>query len=152
MIHGGGRGFENQDELKKAWSQHRISLMLEDRGPGRRPFGFYFVDLKMPRAPFHWHEELLVLMEHKLIDATEAVRIDLSRTELGPKADETTWASFGNRETILQMRPDAHSLRQTAAGFEAAAEWHTWRGRLTVADLWAHRATLIREIIEEPKL
>lgn len=126
-------------ELKRLWLQHSPALMGQHFGPGRRPWGFYVFDLRVP-APCNWWGEIQALLDAGAIDATEAARIEAENPILHPSAAE---AGFGSAVTSEQY--GAGAVARMRAKCETAARWHEWRGRPSAAEYFRRLASTERE-------
>ena len=69
------QAFESDTAMKSAWNLHKASL-LSVCGAGRRPWAFWH---ELNLDPFSPHQQLALLMERGLIDANEALLIDLAK-------------------------------------------------------------------------
>ncbi len=140
----GGPGFASATEERAAWIAHRNALMAEHSGPGRRPFGFYRHDLG--RAPMHWFDEIRVLLEHGLIDATEALLCEKAHHVLSD--NEAVYSAFERAPLIRGMGLSPSVLAHCGREFELAATWHTWRGRRELAAKYRSRVEAIRDVMQ----
>ena len=139
----GQEGFSSGDEARAAWQQYREQIMADLSCAGRQPAAFYRFDLNI-NVPRRWYDELIVLLDKRLISAEEAVRIEASNQMLSGEHQEAFCAAFDDAGAIIQMRLDADGAGTLVKKFEAAARWHQWRGRPEVAERYTARADLLR--------
>lgn len=138
--------FANASNKRTAWMRYRSELMAQCQ-PGHRPRAFYRLDLGLNILPCRWPDELNVLLDHNLIDADEAVRIEASTLMLSPKQNLEFCCSFEDPRLIAQMRLSPSVLDNTAHAFDVAARWHLYRDRPTIAERYRLRAAAIRELL-----
>jgi len=141
---GGGPGFASTTEERAAWNAYRNALMAEYSGPGRRPFGFYRHDLGV--APLQWFDEIRALLEHGLIDATEALLCEKVHHVLSDNA--AVYSSFESAALIRAMSLSPSVLLHCQREFELASTWHAWRGRPELAEKYGRRAQAIRDVMQ----
>jgi hypothetical protein len=138
LLPGFGPGFENDDEARRAWREHRTELLAGCRA-GERPYGFYRWDLGIvDRVVHRWFDQLAVLLEHNLIDAEQVFAIEAEHTTLSPSAPAFIEDFFADsREGLLRVvdgpvgtpvSPSAtersHTLQCFRREFNLCAEWH----------------------------
>lgn len=141
----GGPGFASATEERAEWIAHRNSLMAEYSGPGRRPFGFYKHDLGA--EPLQWFDEIRALLEHGLIDATEALLIERIHHVLSES--ETVYSAFERAALIRGMGLSPAVLLHCQREFELATAWHTWRARPELAAKYRLRAQTVRDVMQD---
>lgn len=140
----GGPGFASAIEERAAWIAHRNALMAEHSGPGRRPFGFYRHDLGV--APLQWFDEIRALLEHDLIDVTEALLCEKSHNVLSDS--EAVYSAFETAALICGMNHTPSVLLHCQREFELAITWHAWRGRPELAEKYRLRAQAVRDVMQ----
>jgi len=140
----GGPGFGSIAEERAAWNAYRNSLMAEYGAPGRRPFGFYRHDLGT--EPLQWFDEIRALLEHGLIDATEALLCEKVRHVLSDNA--AVYSSFESAALIRGMGLSPAVLLHCQREFELATAWHLWRGRPELVEKYKLRAQAVRDVMQ----
>ncbi|MGA9623970.1 MAG: hypothetical protein WBQ65_05840 [Bryobacteraceae bacterium] len=141
----GGPGFASATEERAAWIAHRNALMAEYSGPGRRPFAFYRHDLGA--EPRHWFDEIRVLLEHGLLDATEALLCEKLHHVLSDNA--AVYSSFESAALIRAMGLSPSVLLHCQKEFELASTWHTWRGRPELGARYGLRVEAVRDVLRD---
>jgi hypothetical protein len=97
--------------------------------------------------PLHWYEEIRALLDRGLIDAVEAIRIEAAYTMLAD--DPNVCASFEDTESLRGLKLDGRALLSSAAGFDMAITWHTWRGRPELVEQYRLRAAIVRSVARD---
>jgi len=149
LMHGGeilenGPGFDDAEAERRGWIEHRDEL-LKACEPGKRPAAFYEFDLALTGRVIHkLHDQLNTLMDHDLIGAEEAVRVDNTHGVFNPRQSREFCQAFENEVMIHAQHLGEHVLRSMAYEFSVASRFHTWRGRPDLADRYALRAATTR--------
>lgn len=142
-----GRPFASEAEELAAWNEHRDELMAEARHnrAGSRPHAFFKFDLKV--TPRRGHDELAILLEHRLIDVDEARLIERFDMTLAPEQSPGLYSAFDSHELIERRGFDRYTLESVAGEFELATKWHAWRGRSEISELYRARAEAVRGVM-----
>jgi hypothetical protein len=139
--------FASVAEERQAWFSLREEVLRECRahfGPGRRPAGYFKFELAC--EPVRWYEEIAVLLQHGLIDQSEAIGIEQMHQTLSPGQSDGLCSGFDDQNRIVQMQLSECLRAHLAQEFDVAAEWHTWRGRAELAERYRTRAEVIRQV------
>jgi hypothetical protein len=137
--------FASLEEERRAWFSLREEVLRECKmhfGAGRRPWAYYRHELDC--EPRNWAEEIQALMQHGLIDATEAVAIEKTYPIFDANQSEALYSSFDSPERIAQTKLDDYVLKDLALKFDVAREWHAGRARPELAERYRQRADCVR--------
>jgi hypothetical protein len=118
--------------------------MGECNHAGRRPAAYYRFELGIA-PPRRWYGELATLLDHNLIDAEEAVRLERIHYMLSEKYGEVFCAAYDDEDHVRRLGLNALTGESLAEQFDVAARWHERRGRPELADTYRARARIVRE-------
>ena len=142
--------FASHSDARTAWRRHGAEL-LAGHSPGERPSAFFEFDLRVP-TPSTWWEQLRILLDHKLMAPEEIIAIEAANALLDPQQStgyNSVFESFAGTR-VANLGPVV--LRQLAAEFAFAADWHADRNRLELTQRYQRRASCVRVVISQSEV